>query len=223
MLSPTSRTHVGLLCIAGAIGLAFLAFFFRYVGYLLPSSGLAGQESLFLGLHLLWIPLIGTVLIGAIAAVFVVGVWFVWGDRARLDPGQRAYLGLAALAFALSCGAAALRISLGLFLGFVYAPDLHWALEAVNVGAAISLGFTLYWLLLGVGIRQAHLSGLVALVAGSLSSGLAVLWRTTQNDGIALIGLTAGLMSLTLWMSLFLWGSEELRIRAGNRPPAVPA
>ena len=105
-LSPTSRTHVGLLCIAGAIGLYFLSFFFQDVGYLLPSSGLAGQESLYLGLRLLWIPLIGTVLMGAIAAVFVVGVWFVWSDRARLDSGQRAYLGLAALAFALSFGAA---------------------------------------------------------------------------------------------------------------------
>jgi len=223
MSSPSSRTRVGLLCIAGAIGLYFLSFFYRYLGYFLPPSGSGAQESFYFSLHILWIPLIGTLLIGAIAAVFVVGVWFVWGDRARLDSGQRAYLGLAALAFALSFGAAVLRISLGLFLGFVYAPDLHWVLEAVDVGAAVSLGFTLYWILLGVGIRQARLSGLVALAAGSLSSGLAVLWRTTQNDGIALIGLTAGLMSLTLWMSLFLRGSEELRLRAENRPPAVPA
>src|SRR5207245_5523161 len=132
-------------------------------------------------LHLLWIPLIGTVLMGAIAAVFVVGVWFVWSDRARLDSGQRAYLGLAALAFALSFGAAVLRISLGLFLGFVYAPDLHWVLEAVDVGAAVSLGFTLYWLLLGVGIRQARVSGIVAVVDGLLNSGLAVFWPTPQE------------------------------------------
>ena len=222
-MSASSGSRIGLLCIAGAIGLYFLSFFFRYVGYFLPPSGPAGQDSFYLGLHVVWLPLIGTLLIGAIAAVFVIGVWFVWGDRARFDASQRAYLGLAALAFAAAFGAAVLRTSLGLFLGFVYAPDLHGVLDAVNVGAAISLGFTLYWLLLGVGIRQARLAGIIALVAGSLSSALAVLWRVTQNDGIALIGLTAGLMSLTLWMSLFLWGSEELRVRAGDRPPAVPA
>ncbi len=222
-MSASSRSRIGLLCIAGAIGLYFLSFFFRYVGYFLPPSGPAVQDSFYLGLHVVWLPLIGTLLIGAIAAVFVIGVWFVWGDRARFDASQRAYLGLAALAFGAAFGAGVLRTSLGLFLGFVYAPDLHGILDAVNVGAAISLGFTLYWLLLGVGIRQARLAGIIALVAGSLSSALAVLWQVTQNDGIALIGLTAGLISLTLWMSLFLWGSEELRVRADDRPPAVPA
>jgi len=222
-LSPSSRARIGLLCIASAIGLSFLSFFFQYVGYLLPPSVPTGQESLYLSLHLLWIPLIGTLLIAAVAVVFVIGVWFVWGERARFAASQRAYLGLAALALAVSTLAAVLRISLGLLLGFVYAPDLRGALDVVNVGAAIALGFTLYWILLGVGIRQARLAGIVALVAGSLSSFLAVLWRVTQNDGIALIGLTAGLMSLTLWMSLFLWGSEELRLRADNRPPAAPA
>ena len=222
-MSLSSRARIGLLCIAGAIGLYFLSFFFQYVGYLLPSSGLAGQDSLYLSLRVLWLPLIGTLLIATMAVVFAVGVWFVWDDRARFAASQRAYLGLAGLAFSAASGVAVLRISLGLFLGFVYAPDLHGFLDAVNVGAAISLGFTLYWILLGVGIRQARISGIVALVAGSLSSGLAVLWRVTQNDGIALIGLTAGLMSLTLWMSLFLWGSEELRLRADSRPPAVAA
>ena len=222
-MSASLGSRIGLLCIAGAIGLYFLSFFFRYVGYFLPPSGAAVQDSFYLGLHVVWLPLIGTLLTGASAAVFVIGVWFVWGDRARFDASQRAYLGLAALAFGAAFGAGVLRTSLGLFLGFVYAPDLHGILDAVNVGAAISLGFTLYWLLLGVGIRQARLAGIIALVAGSLSSALAVLWRVTQNDGFALIGLTAGLMSLTLWMSLFLWGSEELRVRAGDRPPAVPA
>jgi hypothetical protein len=223
MLSVSSRARLGLLCIAGAIGLYFLSFFFRYVGYFLPPSGPAVQESFYLGLHVVWIPLIGTLLIGAIATLFVIGVWFVWGDRARFDATQRAYLGLAGLAFAAAFGAAVLRTALGLFLGFVYTPNLRGVLDVVNVGAAISLGFTLYWLLQGVGIRQARLAGIIALVSGSLSSGLAVLWQVTQNDGIALIGLAGGLISLTLWMSLFLWGSEELRLRSDNQPPAVPA
>lgn len=220
-VSPRSRT--GLLYIAGAIGLYFLSFFYQYVGYFLPVSVPAGQDSFYLSLHILWLPLIGTLLIAAITTLFVIGIWFVWGDRAHLDASQRAYLGLAGLAFAVSSGVAVLRTALGLFLGFVYAPDLRGALDAANVAAAISIGFTLYWVLLGVGVGQARLAGIVALVAGSLSSGLAVLWRSTQNDGIALIGLTVGFMSLTLWMGLFLWGSEELRLRAGTRPPAVPA
>lgn len=145
------------------------------------------------------------------------------GDRQRFAASERAYLGLAGLAFAVSSGAAVLRIALGLFRGFVYAPDLQGAFDAANVAGAISLGFTLYWLLLGLGIPQARLAGVIALVAGSLSSGLGLLWRAMQNDGLALIGLTAGLISLTLWMALLLWGSEELRLREEARPPAVPA
>jgi len=222
-LSPNSPSRIGLLCIAGAIGLYFLSFTFQYLGYILPASGSSGQESLFFSLHVLWLPLISTLLVASIAAVFVVGVWFVWGDRAQFDQSQRAYLGLAALAFAVSTGAAVLRTSVGLFVGFVYAPQLFGVLEAVNMGAAIALGFTLYWLLLGVGVRQARLAGIIALVAGSLSSGLAVLSRTMKNDGAAVVGLTAGLISLTLWMALFLWGSEELRLRTEARPPAVAA
>ena len=29
--------------------------------------------------------------------------------------------------------------------------------------------------------------------------------------------------SLTLWLALFLWGYEELRLRGLSRPPALPA
>src|SRR5438128_12608566 len=105
-LSASSRSRIGLRCIAGAIRLYCLSFFFRYVGYFLPPSGPAGQDSFYLGLHVVWLPLIGTVLIGAIAAVFVIGVWFVWGDPARFVAIQRAYLGLASLALAAAFGAA---------------------------------------------------------------------------------------------------------------------
>ena len=222
-LSSNSHSRIGLLLIAGAIGLYLLSFFFQFVGYFLPASGSSSQESLFFNLHVLWLPLISILLVASMAAVFVIGVWFVLGGQARFDSSQRGYLGLAALAFSVSSGAAVLRASLGLLLGFVVAPELLGFLQAVNVGAAISLGFTLYWLLLGVGIRQARISGIVALVAGSLSSALAVLWLATQNGGVAVIGATAGLISLTLWMALFLWGSEELRLRTEARPPAVVA
>src|SRR5207244_11978641 len=143
----------------------FLSFFFRYVGYFLPPSGAAVQDSFYLGLRVVWVPLIGTRLTGASAAVFVIGVWFVWGDRARFDASQRAYLGLAALAFGAAFGAGVLRTSLGLFLGFVYGPDLHGILHPVNVGAAIPLGFTSYWLLFGLCIRQARLPGFITPVA----------------------------------------------------------
>ena len=93
----------------------------------------------------------------------------------------------------------------------------------MDVGFAIALGLTFYWLLLGVGIWQARVAGVVALVAGSLSSGLTVLWRATGNDGVSVIGLTAGFLSLSLWLALFLWGYEELRLKGMSRAPGLPA
>ena len=219
----TSRFGIGLLFIAGAIGLHFLSFVFQYVGYLLPASVPGGQESFYLGLHTLWIPLSGPLLVGATAAVLIVGFLIVWRDRACLEPSQRAFMGLAGLGFAASVVGALIRTSLGVVLGFVYAPGLRGALGAVDVGFAIALGLTFYWLLLGVGVWQARTAGVVALVIGSISSGLTVLWRTTQSDGVAVIGLTAGFLSLTLWLALFLWGYEELRLRGASRSPVLPA
>jgi len=222
-MPPTSRSGIGLLFIAGAIGLHFLSFVFQYLGYLLPASPPAGQESFYFSLHTLWIPLSGLLLVGASAAVLVVGFLIVWRDRTYLNPSQRAFLGLAGLGFAVSVGAALIRTSLGLILGFVYAPDLREALGVVDLGFAIALGLTFYWLLLGVGIWQARLAGVVALVVGSLSSGLTILWRATQSDGVAVLGLTAGFLSLTLWLALFLWGYEELRLKGMSRLPGLPA
>ena len=222
MTPSTLRSGFGLLFIAGAIGLHFLSFVFQYIGYLLPNPVPAGQESFYYALHALWIPLIALLFVGASAAVLIVGFWFVWRDRAYVDPSQRAFLGLAGLGFAASVGAALIRTSLGLILGFVYAPNLRGAIGAVDVGFAIALGLTFYWLLLGVGIWQARLAGVVALVVGSLSSGLAILGRATRSDGVSAISLTAGFLSLTLWLALFLWGYEELRLKGMPRAPGLP-
>lgn len=222
-MPSTPRFGIGLLFIAGAIGLHFVSFVFQYIGYLLPASAPAEQESFYSSLHTLWIPLSSLLLVTASAAMLIVGFLIVWRDRAYLDPSQRAFLGLAGIAFAVSVGAALIRTSLGLMLGFVYAPSLRGALGPVDVGFAIALGLTFYWLLLGVGISQARLAGIVALVVGSLSSGLTVLWRVTQSDGVAVIGLAAGFLSLTLWLALFLWGYEEVRLRGVSRAPGLPA
>src|SRR3989454_5684726 len=195
-MPSTSRFGIGLLFIAGAIGLHFLSFVFQYVGYLLPASVPGGQESFYLGLHTLWIPLSGPLLVGATAAVLIVGFLIVWRDRACLEPSQRAFMGLAGLGFAASVVGALIRTSLGVVLGFVYAPGLRGALGAVDVGFAIALGLTFYCLLLGVRRLQPSTAGVVALVIGSISSGLTVLWRTTPSDGGAGIGLTAGVFFL---------------------------
>ena len=223
MTPSTSRSGIGLLFFAGAIGLHFLSFVFQYTGYLLPNPVPAEQESFYYTLHTLWLPLLALLFVGASAAVLIVGFWIVWRDRAHVDPSQRAFLGLAGLGFAASVGAALIRTSLGLILGFVYAPNLREAIGAVDVGFAIALGLTFYWLLLGVGIWQARVAGVVALVAGSLSSGLTVLWRATGSDGVSVIGLTAGFLSLSLWLALFLWGYEELRLKGMSRAPGLPA
>src|SRR5437667_2114864 len=114
MTPSTSRSGIGLLFIAGAIGLHFLSFVFQYTGYLLPNPVPAEQESFYYTLHTLWLPLLALLFVGASAAVLIVGFWIVWRDRAHVDPSQRAFLGLAGLGFAASVGAALIRTSLGL-------------------------------------------------------------------------------------------------------------
>jgi hypothetical protein len=204
--------------------LGIVSFLFPYVwDILLPASIPAGQESFYLALHRLWIPLSGTLLLVATAVLMFSGFLIVWHERAYVDPGRRAVLGLAFLAFALSIGAAVLQIVVSLALAFVYASNLRGALVVADVGLAVGLGLTLYWLLLGVGVRQARLAGIVAVVTGFVSSLLAPLWRATNIAGLGIIGVSAGLVSLTLWLALFLLGYEELRLRSGSPPTGLPA
>src|SRR2546427_12473623 len=132
-------------------------------------------------------------MVGVTAAVLIVGFLIVWRDRAYVEPSQRGFMGLAGLGFAASVVGALIRTSLGVVLGFVYAPGLRGALGAVDVGFAIALGLTFYWLLLGVGVWQARTAGVVALVIGSSSSGLPLLLTATQSDGVAVLGLTRGI------------------------------
>ncbi len=223
-MTSTSRSGRGLLCIAGAIGLGIVSFLFPYVwDIFLPASVPAEQGAFYYALHTVWIPLSGFLLRATAAVLFVLGFLLAWRDRARVDPRQRAVLGLATLAFAVSAGAAGLLTFLGVIAGLVYSPDFWVPIIIVNVGLAITIGLTLYWLLLGEGVRQARLAGMVALVAGSVSSLLAVFRRATRIDGVGVIGVTAGFLSLTLWLALFLWGYEELRLRGVSRPPGLPA
>src|SRR3989442_3123978 len=222
-MPSTSRFGIGLLFIAGAIGLHFLSFVFQYVGYLLPASVPGGQESFYLGLHTLWIPLSGPLLVGATAAVLIVGFLIVWRDRAYLEPSQRAFMGLAGLGFAASVVGALIRTSLGVVLGFVYAPGLRGPLGAVDMGFAIALGLTFYWLLLRVGVWQARTAGVDALVIGSSSSGLTVLWRTTQSDGVAVIGLAAGFFFPPPLPPPFPLGGEKKPLPGGAPAPPFSA
>src|SRR5947199_1760106 len=169
MTPSTSRSGIGLLFIAGAIGLHFLSFVFQYTGYLLPNPVPSDQESFYYALLTPWLRVLALLFVGASAAVLIVGFWIVWRDRAHVDPSQRAFLGLAGLGFAASVGAALIRTSLGLILGFVYAPNLREAIGAVDMRFAIALGLTFYWLLLRVALWQARIAGVVPLVARSVS------------------------------------------------------
>src|SRR5207244_12022661 len=130
----------------------------------------------------------------------------------RVDPGRRRIFGLATMAFAVSAGAAAILTVLGIAAGLVYSPDFELRNGILNVGLSIAIGLSLYWLLLGEGVRQARLAGIVAFVAGSVNSVLAVVWRATQLDGLGTIAATAGSFLLTLWLALFPSGYAELRL-----------
>src|SRR3989442_5168421 len=223
-MASTSRSGHGLLCIAGAVGLGILPLLLQYVwSIFLPASGFGDTGSLYYGVHTVLIPLSGLVLLGAGAALFVIGFLLAWRDRAHADPGRRPILGLATMAFGVSAGAAAILMVLGIAAGLVYSPDFELRIGILNVGLSIALGLSLYWLLLGEEVRQARLAGIVAFVAGSVSSVLAVVWRATQLDGLGTIAVTAGFLSLTLWLALFLWGYEELRLRGPIRPAGLPA
>jgi len=223
-MPSTSRSGRGLLCVAGAIGLGIVTFLFPYVwDIFLPASGSGDTGTFSYTLHTVWIPLSGLVLMVGTAASFVFGFLLVWRDRAHVDPGQRAVLGLAMLAFAIAAGAAGLLAFLGVVAGLVYTPDLHVPKRILDIALAIATGLSLYWLLSGVGVRQARLAGLVALVAGSVSSVFAVVWGEARIDGAGTIAVTAGFLSLTLWLALFLWGYDELRLRGLSRPAGLPA
>jgi len=223
-MPSTSRSGRGLLWIAGAIGLGIVSRLFPFVwNILLPASGSGDTGTLYYTLHTVWIPLSGLALLGATASLLGIGFLFAWRDRAHVDPGQRAVLGLATLAFAVSAGAAGLLTFLGIAAGLVHSPDFYAANGILNVVLSIAIGLSLYWLLLGDGVRQARLAGVIALVAGSVSSVLEVVWRSTQSEGVGTIAVTAGFLSLTLWLALFLWGYEELRLRGVSRPAGLPA
>jgi len=223
-MASTSRSGRGLLCIAGAIGSGILSILLQYAwAIFLPASGFGDTGSLYYTVHTVLIPLSGLALSGAAAALFVIGFLLAWRDRAHADPGRRAILGLATMAFAVSAGAAAVLTVLGIAARLVYSPDFELRNGILNVGLSIAIGLSLYWLLLGEGVRQARLAGIVAFVAGSVSSVLAVVWRATQLDGLGTIAVTAGFLSLTLWLALFLWGYEELRLRGPTRPAGLPA
>jgi len=223
-MPSTSRSGRGLLCVAGAIGLGIVSFVFPYVwDIFLPASDPGDTGTFSYALHTIWIPLSGLLLRGASAALFVIGFLFARRDRAHVDPGQRPILGLATLAFAVSAGVAGILTFLGVTAGLVYSPDFYVANGILNIGLSIAIGLSLYWLLLGEGVRQARLAGVIALVAGSVSSVLTVVWRATRMDALGTIAVTAGFLSLTLWLALFLWGYDELRLRGASRPTGLPA
>ncbi len=220
----TSRSGRGLLCVAGAIGLGIISFVFPFIwDIFLPASGSGDTGTFYYTLHAIWIPLSGLVLRGASAALFVIGFLFAWRNRALVGPRQRAVLGLATLAFAASAGAAGLLMFLGIMAGLVYSPDSLVINPILNVALSMAIGLSLYWLLSGEGVRQARLAGVIAFVAGVVSSVLEVVWRSTQLEGVGTIAVTAGFLSLTLWLALFLWGYEELRLRGASRPAGLPA
>ena len=223
-MRSTARSEVGILCVAGAVGLGIVSMLVPYVwGAFLPSSVPAGQESFYDSLHILWIPLSGLVLVAASAVLLGVGFLFVWRERARVDPERRTLLGLATLAFAAAFAGAVLRTFLGLIVGLMYAPDLRVLLFPVDVGLAIALGLSFYWVLLGIGVGQARFAGIVAIVAGSAGSFFHVLARATGIWDVNALAVATGFLSLTLWLALFLWGYEEVRLRGLSRPPGLPA
>ena len=82
MTPSTSRSGIGLLFIAGAIGLHFLSFVFQYTGYLLPNPVPAEQESFYYTLHTLWLPLLALLLVGASAAVLIALALVLGGPQA---------------------------------------------------------------------------------------------------------------------------------------------
>src|SRR5256886_5751679 len=223
-MASTLRSGRGFLCIAGAIGLGILSLLLPYVwDIFLPASGFGDTGSFYYTVHTVWIPFSGLVLRGAAAALFVIGFLLAWRDRAHADSGRRPVLGLATMALAVSAGAAAILTVLGIAAGLVYSPDLELRNGILNVGLSIAIGLSLYWLLLGVGVRQARLAGICAVVAGSVRSVFAVVLSATQVDGLGTIAVTAGFLSLTLWLALFLWGYEELRLRGPTWPAGLPA
>jgi len=128
----------------------------------LPASDPGDTGTFSYALHTIWIPLSGLLLRGASAALFVIGFLFARRDRAHVDPGQRPILGLATLAFAVSAGVAGILTFLGVTAGLVYSPDFYVANGILNVGLSIAIGLSLYWLLLGEGVRQARLAGVIA-------------------------------------------------------------
>src|SRR5436309_14542031 len=117
MTPSTSRSGIGLLFFAGAIGLHFLSFVFQYTGYLLPNPVPAEQESFYYTLHTLWLPLLALLFVAASTAVLIVGFWILWRERAHVDPSQRSLLGLARRGFAPPVRPARLRTPLALRLG----------------------------------------------------------------------------------------------------------
>ena len=218
------RPEMGALWMASAIGLAVVSMLVPYAwGALLPSTVPAGQESFYLGLHTTWIPLSGVVLLAASAVLLGAGFLLVWRERTRFDPQRHVLFRRGGLAFSGVLVAAVLRTALGLIVGFVYAPELLLPLHVVDVILASVLGLTFYWLLLGMGVGQARLAGIVALAAGSGSSLLVLIASATHATDVDAIAVALGFLSLTLWLALFLWGYDELRLRGDSRPPALPA
>src|SRR3989449_5979076 len=148
-MASTSHSGRGLLCIAGAIGLGILSILLQYVwSIFLPPSGLPDTGSFYHTVHTVLIPLSGLVLSGAGAALFVIGFLLAWRDRVYADPGRRPILGLATMAFAVSAGAAAILTVLSIAAGLVYSPDFELRNGILDVGLSISIGLSLYWLLL---------------------------------------------------------------------------
>jgi len=223
-MASTSRSGRGFLCIAGAIGLGILSILLPYVwDIFLPASGFGDTGPFYYTVHTVWIPLSGLILRGAAAVLFAIGFLLAWRDRAQAESGRRPVIGLATIAFAVSAGAAGILTILGVTAGLVYSPDFDVPNGILNVSLSIAIGLSLYWLLLGEGVRQARLAGIVAFVAGCVSSVLAMVWRAARVDGLGTIALTAGFLSLTLWLALFLWGYEELRLRGPTRPAGLAA
>ncbi len=229
LVSARTRTETGVLFIAAAVGLHILGGLLGYLwASVLPLTVPAGQESFYYSLHVIWIPLTGVLVIGASAALVASGYLLIRRHADFGGPAERSLLGLAQLAFVVALVAAVLRFLAGLILGFVRVTDvtgLRTGLVIDDVGLAIALGLSLNWLLLGLGVRQARIAGVVALVAGSTSSVLSgvsrVALRGEQLGGVDALVLGLGFLSLVLWFALYLWGYEDLHLRGPSQPVAA--
>ncbi len=179
-------------------------------GAFLPATVSPQQEVFYLTLHTLILPLVSAALVLGAVASGAAGFLLLYRARDTLGPGDRPWMEYARYAFVAAFVVGAVLFVGGVAAGVGLLPYAYGIPNQLNLFLVLAMGLILYWTIRAVALpslRPLALSALLAGIAGAAASSLSAL---TYNPTAAVLGSVLDLVSIVLWLLVFVEAYVQL-------------